>query len=48
MFCCIDLQNDAAQLKVKFETGKLKDLSQGPTILKTVNELIEMGQVEHF
>ena len=44
----IDLKRDAENLKFKFETGKLKDISSEPTLLKTVHQRIEMAQIEHF
>ena len=44
----IDLKRDAENLKFKFETGKLKDISSVPALLKTVCQLIEMGQISHF
>lgn len=44
----IDLKRDAENLRFKFETGKLKDISAEPTLLKTVCQRIEMAQVDHF
>lgn len=44
----IDLTKDASDLRFKFETGKLKDISTKPALLQTVHQLIEESQVAHF
>jgi len=44
----VDLAKDADELRFKFESGKLKDISEQPILLRSVDQLIEQGQSAHF
>ncbi|XP_065056674.1 uncharacterized protein LOC135684905 [Rhopilema esculentum] len=39
---------DAEELRFKFESGKLKDVSRQPILLQSVDQLIEQGHSAHF
>lgn len=44
----IDLRRDAEQLKFKFETGEINDISNENALLQTVTQLVEECQFSHF